>query len=51
MRKTIYHKYKQTEHIRKALSIKLTEPREDSMYVCLTIDAISFYDSSDNKMK
>ena len=32
MRKTIYHKYKQTEHIRKALSIKLTEPIEDSMY-------------------
>lgn len=28
MRKTIYHEYKQTEHIRKALSIKLT----DSMY-------------------
>ena len=32
MRKTIYHEYKQTEHIRKALSIKLTEPIEDSMY-------------------
>ena len=32
MRKTIYHKYKQIEHIRKALSIKLTEPIEDCMY-------------------